>query len=170
MILAQEDQVHYAATIMSPHDISRGMLRRTPYNLNAQSHDVTIALIRSVLDKGYDLTECFVDTVGIAADYQRKLELCFPGVAFTVESKADANYPIVSAASIVAKVTRDRLIEKWNFLEGEQVSAREGADLFGSGYPSGQSTRHHRLRSSGMLTLDVLDGRPQDGRVAREQL
>lgn len=33
MIIEKEAHVHYAATVMSPHDISRGMLRRTPYNL-----------------------------------------------------------------------------------------------------------------------------------------
>lgn len=33
------------------------------------------------------------------------------------ESKADATYPIVSAASICAKVSRDQLLRDWVFRE-----------------------------------------------------
>ena len=43
------------------------------------------------------------------------------------EHKADENHPEVSAASIIAKVTRDRAVE--------QLSEEMGIDL-GSGYPS----------------------------------
>ncbi|RDD52508.1 ribonuclease HII [Nanoarchaeota archaeon NZ13-N] len=48
-----------------------------------------------------------------------------------VEIKADKKYPIVSAASIVAKVIRDREIEK--------IKEEVGVD-FGSGYPSDERT------------------------------
>jgi len=47
------------------------------------------------------------------------------------EHKADVNYPIVSAASIIAKVTRDREIEKIKKIINED---------FGSGYPSDPAT------------------------------
>ncbi len=47
------------------------------------------------------------------------------------EFKADVNYPVVSAASIMAKVYRDRSIR--------ELSARIGADI-GSGYPSDSKT------------------------------
>ncbi len=46
--------------------------------------------------------------------------------------KADATYPVVSAASIVAKVRRDELIE--------ELKKDIGAD-FGSGYPSDPKTK-----------------------------
>ena len=46
------------------------------------------------------------------------------------EHKADAKYPAVSAASIIAKVTRDREIEKIKDQYGE----------VGSGYPSDPHT------------------------------
>jgi ribonuclease HII len=46
------------------------------------------------------------------------------------EHKADVKYPVVSAASIIAKVTRDREIEKLRQTFGD----------FGSGYPSDEKT------------------------------
>ncbi|GAA5864234.1 hypothetical protein JCM8547_001302 [Rhodosporidiobolus lusitaniae] len=145
-IIDHEEDVKYAVTVMSPNDISMGMLRRVPYNLNAQSHDATINLIREVLEKGYNLKEAYVDTVGPAADYQSKLSSLFPTVSFTVTSKADALFPIVSAASIVAKITRDRVLEEWEFAEegfggeDETEEEREEKRLFGSGYPSDPKT------------------------------
>ena len=49
-----------------------------------------------------------------------------------MEHKADLNHPSVAAASILAKVTRDREIQK--------IKAEIGQDL-GSGYPSDPTTK-----------------------------
>ena len=60
--------------------------------------------------------------------------------ALILEHRADEKYPIVSAASIVAKHERDSLIEKLKAELGD----------FGSGYPSDPKTRSYlmdRLRS-----------------------
>jgi len=57
----------------------------------------------------------------------------FPGIAFTVENKADSKYKIVSAASVAAKVTRDNCLENWVF---EEEGYTNDTPL-GSGYPSG---------------------------------
>ncbi len=48
-----------------------------------------------------------------------------------VEPKADDKYPIVSAASIIAKVSRDKMVE--------ELKRKIGED-FGSGYPSDPKT------------------------------
>lgn len=48
--------------------------------------------------------QVFVDTVGDADRHRERLERRFPHITFIVCPKADALYPVVSAASIVAKV------------------------------------------------------------------
>jgi ribonuclease HII len=53
-------------------------------------------------------------------------------LTFKVEHKADVNHPACSAASILAKVTRDMEIEK--------IKKQIGVD-FGSGYPSDPVTK-----------------------------
>lgn len=55
--------------------------------------------------------QVYIDTVGDAERYAEKLQRIFPDLAFTVCPKADALYPVVSAASIVAKVSRDHALE-----------------------------------------------------------
>ncbi|EST07415.1 Ribonuclease HII/HIII domain protein [Kalmanozyma brasiliensis GHG001] len=120
-----DDSAHlgWAVRVMSPQDISAGMLRRRPVNLNAQSSQATVGLIAGVLESGVDVTEIYVDTVGDPKSYSRLLSSHFPRhphIKWTVTSKADAIYPIVGAASIAAKVTRDRCVEGWKYAEQRQ--------------------------------------------------
>lgn len=119
------------------------MLKKPPTNLNKQSQDATVHLIRAVLSAGINLTEVYVDALGNTTTYEAYLSKMFPGIAFTVESKADSKWKIVGAASVAAKVTRDACIDGWYF--EEEVTAGEGDDggkgkfskKMGSGYPGG---------------------------------
>ncbi|GJJ68591.1 ribonuclease H2 subunit A [Entomortierella parvispora] len=139
VIQSRPDLIGWSVRVLSPMDISNSMLRKDKYNLNALAHDTTIQLIKETLASGVNLREIYVDTVGPPETYQRKLEGLFPSVTkIVVAKKADSKYPIVSAASICAKVTRDDVLRHWVFAESgmEDTISRQ----FGSGYPSDPKT------------------------------
>ncbi|GIX62341.1 ribonuclease H1 large subunit, putative [Babesia caballi] len=116
------------AEVITPKFISYRMLQRESYNLNAMSHDSAIAIIRHFISQGFNLKEVYVDAVGPAAKYEAKLKQLFPQLHCVVANKADSKFPVVSAASIVAKVIRDNMIESWFKDAAEPVQV-------GSGYP-----------------------------------
>lgn len=97
--LLQHPDIGFACKALLPNEISRNMLRTLPYNLNEQSHDTAMTLIRKVLQH-QQIQTCYIDTVGNPGAYRRKLEREFPGIEFVVESKADAKYAPCSAASV----------------------------------------------------------------------
>ncbi|KAK5623507.1 Ribonuclease H2 subunit A [Crenichthys baileyi] len=144
--------VGWALQILSPNMISTSMLQRMKYNLNALSHDTAIGLIQYALDSGVQLKEVYVDTVGPAEKYEVKLSQRFPGIKVTVRPKADSLFPVVSAASICAKVARDRVVKGWNFAEDlGQIDTD-----YGSGYPNDPKTKEWLLKY-----LDPVFGYPQ---------
>lgn len=108
-------------------------------------------LIQKVIDFGVNVRQVFVDTVGDAGKYQEKLQSFFPGIDITVSKKADSLFPVVSAASIAAKVTRDLNLEVWQFEEARPQSngviispseyALQCSRRFGSGYPGDPLTK-----------------------------
>lgn len=124
----------WAVEIISPNKICNSMLSRTKYSLNQVSMDAAIGLIRAAIKAGVKIEHIFVDTVGKPEKYQDYLKNIFPSYEITVAKKADSTYPIVSAASICAKVTRDHSLKVWNFQEELDLSAKN----FGSGYPGGK--------------------------------
>ncbi|KAL8908319.1 MAG: hypothetical protein Q9171_005505 [Xanthocarpia ochracea] len=136
----------WATRVMSARDIASGMLKPAGgYNLNAQAMDATIELIKDVFAQGVNVKEIYIDTIGKAEVYQKKLERVFPTTMITVAEKADSIYPCVSAASVCAKVTRDAALEVSHqayrsvdaSLNGSKVV---GADAWGTGYPSSAKT------------------------------
>jgi ribonuclease H2 subunit A len=98
--------------IIDAHELSTKMLKREKYNLNLISHDAAEQLIRmsneQIDSMNGILKEVYVDTVGDPGKYQNKLQTIFPEIKIIVSKKADSIYPIVSAASIFAKVTRGK--------------------------------------------------------------
>ncbi|EMR08088.1 ribonuclease HII [Pneumocystis murina B123] len=125
------NNVGWSIRIVSAREISQGMLRPDKsYDLNAQAHDATIQLLHEVIKRGFNIKEIYVDTVGPSSSYQTKLQQLFPQINVTVKEKADSIYPIVSTASICAKVTRDRALAMFA-INGE---------TWGSGYPSDPKT------------------------------
>ena len=134
----------YVVNILSAESISTQMLRRTPHNLNAISHDAAISMIRKVLAAGAKIEEIYVDTVGDPEKYEKKLKGLFPSVrVIVVCPKADSLYPIVSAASVCAKVMRDRSVANIVHImkESEGVKRKISAIELGSGYPSDERTK-----------------------------
>ncbi|TGZ71421.1 hypothetical protein CRM22_002648 [Opisthorchis felineus] len=139
-MLQHTDWLVGAVRVISPWFITEKMLGRCKTSLNVISHDAAIGLIQAALDKAVNVKEVYVDTVGKAEHYEAKLQALFPKLKICVESKADDTYPIVSAASIFAKVTRDRLLQLWPMNERGPVS---DSLPVGSGYPGDPLTKHY---------------------------
>ncbi|EEP78348.1 conserved hypothetical protein [Uncinocarpus reesii 1704] len=132
----------WAVKLLSARDISAGMQRPGAgmYNLNAQAMDATVEIIRGVVEeRGVDVKEVYIDTIGNPQSYQKKLEMIFPSLKITVAKKADSLFPCVSAASVCAKVTRDSALDIcYEALQKERVGKgmEHMNDGWGSGYPS----------------------------------
>lgn len=134
----EKDYIGWKIEIISPNIICNRMLQRQKYSLNQVSQDSAVGLIQKVLDDGVNLTEVYVDTVGMPEKYQEKLSQIFPQVKITVAKKADSLYTIVGAASICAKVSRDLAVKGWNLTEHFEVKADMS---WGSGYPGDPDTK-----------------------------
>jgi len=127
----------FIADPIYPEELSRKMLKINKINLNKISHDSAADLIRRVLATNINLKEVYVDTVGPPQKYQALLSQQFPQLKIIVSKKADSLFPIVSAASICAKVIRDSLLRNWQFKESNPAFSTR----FGSGYPSDPNTK-----------------------------
>jgi ribonuclease HII len=78
------------------------------------------------------VSEVYADCPDVnEAEFSRDMSGKLKGPTIIARHKADDIFPIVSAASIIAKVTRDRMIE--------DIQKEFGTDI-GSGYPSDRVT------------------------------
>jgi ribonuclease H2 subunit A len=109
---------------ISPLIVSIKMLAAYKESLNLTSHLSALHMVCTYIKLGFNVQEVYADTVGPPEKYKawmeneisefcRRNKINNPVVKIVVESKADATYPVVSAASICAKVTRDLDLEKW---------------------------------------------------------
>ena len=130
-----DGRIGYTCRLVSSKEISQLMTRRSPISLNVIAFDATVAAVQAVLDAGVRVTRAFVDTVGDPERWRQKLSRVFNDrIDFVVEKKADATYPVVSAASIIAKYLRDASVEFGTLFEEPHIRAA-GPHVLGSGYP-----------------------------------
>jgi ribonuclease H2 subunit A len=131
-VIKQAPSIKWETRVITSETISTKMLGRIKTSLNVISEDAACSLITSFATaQKYRIKNVYVDTLGKPETYRQKLKERFPQLNFIVESKADDTYPIVSAASICAKVTRDSYIKEYKLKYGE----------IGCGYPSDSKTR-----------------------------
>lgn len=111
--------------VISPADIAGNMLGTRGRTLNTLSHETAMKIIvDATLKLCGKLCAVFVDTVGSPEAYFQKLQGRFPHLHVVVRAKADSLFPVVSAASIVAKVSRDREVYHIN----QRIHCRETGD------------------------------------------
>lgn len=96
-------------------------------------------------------TIAYIDAVSSPTYFKDRLvpHLVSPKPRLVVENKADDKYKIVGAASIVAKVQRDRSVAAL------RETYRDLGD-FGSGYPSDPRTQQFIKRNSEIIRLNKL--------------
>ncbi len=127
-LIEEATEVHLV--VMTASEIDEG---RKTHTLNEIMVDLFSAVIMH-----FQPDKAFVDAADVNPDrFAANLKSCFNKeeaereIEIISESKADERYPVVSAASIVAKVHRDRSIR--------QLEAEIGVEI-GSGYPADPKT------------------------------
>ncbi len=117
--------------VVQPSEIDSAVYGRTAKNLN----DLEARIAARLIDK-ITFTPCnvYVDSPDVNTIRYRNTIMKYlsrDDIEIIVENDADKTYPVVSAASIIAKVKRDSIIEELKKVYGD----------FGSGYPSDPKTR-----------------------------
>ena len=117
----------YEAVVITAQDIDN--LRAQGTNLN----EIEMMAYQKIISK-FSPEKAIVDAVDIKAErFQERLRTT-TGIDVIAEHKADDNYIEVSAASIIAKRTRDEFIEQLN-KDFRKIGG------VGSGYPSDPKTK-----------------------------
>jgi len=119
----------YKILIIGPDEIDDAVNGKGGLNLNWLEATGT-AKILNELNPEKAIIDSPSPNIEKYTDYIRK-KITNKSMKLVLEHKADLNYPVVSAASILAKVTRDAEIEK--------IKKEIGVD-FGSGYMSDPRT------------------------------
>lgn len=112
--------------VVTPDELNRKMPKT---NLNKIEAAAFAALLRRLQPTEAVLDACDVDAKRFGRNVAARARL--PTCIIRAEHEADANHPVVAAASIVAKVLRDRLVA--------DLAAEHGS--IGSGYSHDATTR-----------------------------
>ncbi|MBN2881504.1 ribonuclease HII [Candidatus Woesearchaeota archaeon] len=130
----KKDIIDYKIIITTAKKVDEA-LNSEKSNLNFLEAQSSAKIIK-LFEKKYALRKIITDCPSInTKSYTETLQkLSKTKVELISEHKADFNYPIVSAASILAKVTRDKEIKKI------QMKLKKIGEI-GSGYPSDPQTK-----------------------------
>ena len=139
---------------ISAEEISAEMLKEGGKNLNSIALHTVGKLIWRARRQGYRIKKVIVDAIGNTTSLRRAIEMVFVDLEVIVESKADDTYPIVSAASICAKETRELEMREWAHEEMKRGWKEKGK--MGSGYPADRRTKTW-LKAN----IDVVFGYPK---------
>lgn len=101
---------NYAYIVIDPVYITTHMEAKSK-NLNMIAMESVLYLLKEVEKKCTNVKCVYIDGLGDNSYYKKFLQKYF-AFDFIIENKADEKYQPVSAASIVAKVTRDSIISK----------------------------------------------------------
>lgn len=124
------EHVTHQLIIIPPAEIDKYVLSETGQNLNWLEADKSVELVnmlnpdRAILDSPSPNLKAYKSYV--------EERLLHKNIDIVVEHRADANHPIVAAASVLAKVARDAEIAK--------IKQQVGED-FGSGYMADPRTK-----------------------------
>ena len=121
-----KDMCHYELAVLPPHEIDARF--ESEDNLNQLEVNCFAGIIRSAKPTIAYLDACDVNAERFGVNVKKGLDF---EVEIISAHEADSKYPIVSAASIIAKVHRDALVR--------EISEKMGEDV-GSGYPADQVT------------------------------
>ncbi len=126
----------YKIIITSPEEVDKAVKGHDGMNLNWLEARESLEIINK-LKPEKAIIDCPSNNIGKYKDHLSK-KLTNKNTELILEHKADFKYPVVAAASILAKVTRDREVEK--------IKNKIKID-FGSGYMSDPKTvkflEHH---------------------------
>ncbi len=131
--LIKESAIAFHITKTSPQEIDSSIKKGTNLNtLEAQKTAEIINALNTKKEKIQVIVDC--PSTNISAWKKTLLEFIDSpeNLQVSCEHKADVNHPSVSAASIMAKVTREEEVEKLKKKYGN----------FGSGYPSDPLTKN----------------------------
>ncbi|MEF8873632.1 MAG: ribonuclease HII [Candidatus Thermoplasmatota archaeon] len=123
-----KDSCEYTLRVVSAEDIDS---LRESMTLNELEASLFSNVINEICDED---DTCYVDSASADEKKFKKMleDKSKKRCTIVSEHEADDEYPVVSAASILAKVERDRKVE--------EISEDLGEDI-GSGYPSDAKTR-----------------------------
>ena len=109
---------------ISPEELDSLMISKSLNKIEAKVFAGVIDILSPAL--------AYVDSADVSTEKFREMILLGlnSSIEIVAEHKADERYPVVSAASIIAKVERDRVIKELHKTHGN----------FGSGYPSDPKT------------------------------